>query len=192
MKTGAVHHPQSQGSAERFNPTLLGLIRKVQDDSHTHTSKEDLEMLLRSYRIRPHGATGISPMEAMVGWKSDIVVQNEDACEFNAWCSQLKERSARIRNLVESELSSGDFVNKPMECLYESRDGVLLARPDRHQKCLTPYKSGWTVKIVVAPSTVVIRSIEGGEKVVNMSLIKRDRGDPLAAAPSSRRVVDNW
>ena len=187
VKTGAVRHPQSQGSAERFNRTLLGLIRKVLDDSHTW--KEDLEMLLRSYRIRPHGATGISPMEAMVGWKPDIIVQKEDACEFSAWCSQLKERSARIRDLVESELSSGDFVNQPMECPYGIGDDVLLARPDRHQKCLTPFESGWTVKKVVAPSTVVIRSIEGGEKVVNVSLIKRDPGDPFAAAPRAEEPI---
>ena len=181
MKMGAVRHPQSQGSAERFNRTLLGLIRKVLDDSHTW--KEDLEMLLRSYRIRPHGATGISPMEAMVGWKPDIIVQKEDACEFSAWCSQLKEGSARISDLVESELSSGDFVNQPMECPYGIGDDVLLARPDRHQKCLTPFESGWTVKKVVAPSAAVIRSVEGGEKVVNVSLIKRDPGDLFAAAP---------
>ena len=172
VKTGAVRHPQSQGSAERFNRTLLGLIRKVLDDSHTW--KEDLEMLLRSNRTRPHSATAISPMEAMVGWKPDIIVQKEDACEFSAWCSQLKERSARIRDLVESELSSGDFVNQPMECQYGIGDDVLLARPDRHQKCLTPFESRWTVKKVVAPSTNVIKPIEGGEKVVNVSLIKRD------------------
>ena len=29
VRTGAVRHPQSQGSAERLNRTILGLIRKV-------------------------------------------------------------------------------------------------------------------------------------------------------------------
>jgi len=67
VHTGAVRHPQSQGSAERFNRTLIGLIRKVLDSSTNWEA--DLETLLFFYRNRPHGATALSPMVAMVGWQ---------------------------------------------------------------------------------------------------------------------------
>ena len=44
VKTGAVRHPQSQGTAERFNRTLLGLIRKLDDKSSSW--RNDLDILL--------------------------------------------------------------------------------------------------------------------------------------------------
>ena len=68
VRSGAVRHPQSQGSAERlFNRTLLGLIRKCLDESEAW--KEELGILMYHYRNRPHAATGLTPMEAMPGWQ---------------------------------------------------------------------------------------------------------------------------
>ena len=65
VRTGAVRHPQSQGTAERFNRTLLTLIRKVLEESSDW--KTDLDVLLSHYRNRPHSATGLAPAEVMVG-----------------------------------------------------------------------------------------------------------------------------
>ena len=66
VSTGAVRHPQSQGGAERFNRTLLGLIRKVCDESGADW-KDDLDVLVHLYRTRPHNTTGNPPMQAIVG-----------------------------------------------------------------------------------------------------------------------------
>ena len=64
---GAVRHPQSQGAAERFNQTLLTTIRKVLSESDDWVLDLDL-LLYYYYRVRPHSATGVSPMKAMSGW----------------------------------------------------------------------------------------------------------------------------
>ena len=67
--------PQSQGAAERANRTLIGLIRKVLDGSSDW--KCNLRTLLFLYRNRPHSATGVAPMEAMVGWQpSHFIVES--------------------------------------------------------------------------------------------------------------------
>ena len=65
MQHGALRHPQSQGSVERFNRTLLTLIRKKLDGSDDW--KAELDLFLFHYRVCPHGATRISPAEAMYG-----------------------------------------------------------------------------------------------------------------------------
>ena len=66
MQTGAVHHRQSQ--VERFNRTLLGMIRKVLDSSHNWVV--ELDMLLCQYGTRPHSVSKIFPMRTMMGWES--------------------------------------------------------------------------------------------------------------------------
>ena len=64
---GAVRHLQSQGTAERFNRTLLTLIRKTLANSADW--KQDLKLMLFYYNTRPHGSTHLPPLEAMFGWQ---------------------------------------------------------------------------------------------------------------------------
>ena len=64
VRTGATRHPQSQGSVERANRTILGLIRRVLE--HSSDWAADIETLLFYYRVRPHSSTGLSPMKAML------------------------------------------------------------------------------------------------------------------------------
>ena len=62
VQHGAVRHPQSQGSVERFNKTLLTIIRKTLDGADDW--EDALDLLLFHYRIRPHSATKVSPMSS--------------------------------------------------------------------------------------------------------------------------------
>ena len=94
--SGAVQHPQLQGTAERFNRTLLGLVRKTIDVSTDW--KADLNVLLYYYRMRPHSSTGITPMEAMVGWMPNrFIIENmPEAYALSDYVVRLSERSASI------------------------------------------------------------------------------------------------
>ena len=176
VRTGAVRHPQSQGSAERFNRTLLTMIRKVIEDSSTW--KADLDVLLFYYRNRPHSSTGFAPVEAMIGWKpNQLVVQSgKPTVPLSAWVQELTMRTARIRDLVDAEMSTADFQEESVLCSYSVGDRVLLLRPERRQKCVPPFESGWHVSEVVSPSTVRIRRASQ-EKTVNVALIKPDLSD---------------
>ena len=61
---GAVRHPQSQGAAERFNQTLVMLIRKTVQSCDW---KADRDMLLFYYHTRPHSELGVLLTMAMYG-----------------------------------------------------------------------------------------------------------------------------
>ena len=177
VRTGAVRHPQSQGAAERFNRTLLTLIRKTLANSADW--KQDLKLLLFYYNTRPHGSTHLPPMEAMFGWqpRSFIVDSPDTDLLLSEWVIRLSKRSAAIHDYIEEELSRRDFVSDPRENPYRPDDPVQLLRPDRHQKCSAPYEPGWQVVDVISPSTVRIRrSIDDHvqEKVVNVDLLKAD------------------
>ncbi|XP_065195653.1 uncharacterized protein LOC135827058 [Sycon ciliatum] len=175
VRTGAVRHPQSQGSAERFNRTLLTLIRKMLDSSSDW--KSELPVLLHYYRTRLHAAIGVSPMEAMCGWLPRQLTVDESAVgsSLSDWVDSLAGRSARIRDFVEAELSSHDFVEGSASNPYAVGDAVLLRHPARSQKRLPPFEAGWKVTEILGPGSVrVCRSVDGfdQQKTVNIQLIK--------------------
>ena len=182
VRTGAVRHPQSQGSAERANRTILGLIRKVLESSSDWS--RDLSVLLFYYRIRVHSATKISPMMAMVGWQPQhLIVQSDPSTKSRSqWSEQLEKSTARIRDLVEQELSSADSIDEVAMCAYGVGDGVLLQQPSRRQKRMLPYEAGWRVLKVVSGSTVVIGKCGRQDKVVNVQSIKLNSAPSLPAA----------
>ena len=178
VRTGAIRHSQSQGAAERFNRTLLILIRKTLANSADR--KQDLKLLLYYYNTRPHGSTNLPPMETMFGWqpRSFIVNSPDTDLLLSEWVIRLSKRSAAIRDYIEEEFSRRDFVSDPSKNPYRPDDPVQLLRPDRHQKCSAPYEPGWQVVAVISSSTVRIRrSIDDHvqEKVVNVDLLKADK-----------------
>ena len=72
-----------------------------------------------------------------------------------------------------------------LTCRFVAGDKVLLQQPGRHQKCLAPFESGWNVKQVVSPSTVVMERTDraGGKKTVNVCLLKLDPGMAIRHEP---------
>ena len=182
VRSGAVRHPQSQGSAERMNKTLLTMIRKLLEESSDW--KTNLGILLFYYRTRPHSATGLSPMEAMLGWmpRHLVVSDNADDTSLSARGADLACKSAKIRDLVEGELSKNDTLGpEPAPSNpYEVGQHVLFLRPELCQKSFAPFDLGWQVHSVFGPSTVKIRQEDSGrlrEKTVNIDLVKSDNSD---------------
>ena len=128
VRTGAVRHPQSQGSAERANPTVLALIRKTLDA--TEDWQEAIGMLLFQYRNPPHSATGLTPMQAMVGWQpSHLILQGQDdrKHELSAWVAKLVTQSAKVRDYLDDYYSRNDMPDDDEAlCPYAVGDAVLL------------------------------------------------------------------
>ena len=89
---------------------------------------------------------------------------------------------ARIRDLVEQELSSADSIDEVAMCAYGVGDGVLLQQPSRRQKRMPPYEAGWRVLKVVSGSTVVIGKCGCQDTVVNVQSIKLNPAPSLPAA----------
>ena len=117
-------------------------------------------------------------MQAMVGGMSRqfLVEDVRDACALSECVSLLNERSARIRDVIEEELSTCDFLNTAAPCPYLPGHNVMLLRSDRRQKRSSSFEKGWVVSKIISPSTVVIRFVvsPNREKVVNVALLKHD------------------
>ena len=140
----------SQGGVERFNRTLLNLLRKIMDDE-TSDWLSALNIALSYYRCRPHSATGLSPSLAMFGWEPSLLVGgSRNSASMSAWTEALVERTARIYDFVESQLSEDDFIEDQARNPYRVGDAVFLMRPERHQKLLSPYEPGWSVADVIS------------------------------------------
>ena len=180
VKHGAVRHPKSQGAVERFNRTLLTMLRKLHEQSTDW--KTDLAMFLHFYRVRPHSVLKISPAKAILGWEPrNLVVQQDVKAEpMCKWSADLERNAARIRDFVEEELSAEDFLESEEEAVspFAAGDPVQLRRPDRSQKLLPAFERGWYIKKVLSPSTVVIAKGKS-EKLVNVDLIKLDVVDDV-------------
>ncbi|XP_065189499.1 uncharacterized protein LOC135820118 [Sycon ciliatum] len=199
VRHGAVRHPQSQGSAERFNRTLLNMIRKTIDSSSDWLT--ELQVLLYYYRTRPHAAIQMSPMMAMVNWEPCDLIVERPVVEGSlmSWSAELSLKCARIRDFVNDTVAESDAVlAEESECPFVVGAPVLLRRPERHQKRMTPYEPGWSVVHIVSPSTVVISSTNSStgrisEKTVNVELLKPNalQTEPAPAAPADGAAAEN-
>ena len=71
------------------------------------------------YRNHPHSATGVAPMEAMVGWQqSHLIVGSEEEYVTASECvDKLATSSAVIRDIVEEEMSSADTIDEETKCV---------------------------------------------------------------------------
>ena len=142
--------------------------------------KADLELLLHFYHSRPHCLTKISPFTAMMGWEpsSRIVecMRNQPERTLSQWVDDLTQRVADVWDHLEQALSSADSGEADSGVHpYTVGDVVMLLRPKRQQKLLSPYEPGWIVRKLLSPSTVVIEHEDHPErqKVINIELLKR-------------------
>ena len=65
------YHPQGNAQAERFNRTLFGLIKSL-DERDRRRWPELLPHLVYVYNTTPHATTGVTPFSLMFGRKERI------------------------------------------------------------------------------------------------------------------------
>jgi hypothetical protein len=133
---GAAYHPQTQGLVERFNGTLIGMLRMHVDEAQTDWDVY-LPRVLFAYRTAYHEALGDSPFFSLYGrdpvlpldvaflnldkkWKSNEVAQYRRELYRSLKDSRhLVERQLikaqdrheqRLRNQVEVNFELGDLV----------------------------------------------------------------------------------
>ena len=169
MLTGAVPHPQSQGRAERFHRTFLGLVRKVLDDASEWPLM--IDSLLYSYRTRHCSAIGMSPMLAMCGWtpRTQSPWLDNRCWSPHDWFSQQQQKCAVISSLIEECLSDFDRDWKlPLMCHFSVGDSVLYRSSERSPKVKRPWETGWTVTRIITPTTVEIGHAYKRGKITNV------------------------
>ena len=103
-KKGVPYWLQSNGEVERFNSTMMKVIRIAEVEKKPW--KEELQKFLFQYRTTPHTVTGVSPAEMLMGRKlrnklPKMQMRAEPMDELQ-WQMQIRERDAR-RKRYEKE-----------------------------------------------------------------------------------------
>ena len=103
-RKGIPYSPESNGEVERFNATILKIVRIAKIENKDWN--REVENFLFQYRTTPHGVTGLTPSELLMGRKlkdklPKIQAISEQLCESD-WQILLRDRDAR-RKMKEKE-----------------------------------------------------------------------------------------
>ena len=156
---GIPYWPQSNGEVERFNSTILKIVRIA--NVQGQDLKRELGNFLFQYRTTPHSTTGVAPSELLMGRKlrdkipslgenlltakpneSDWqrLVRDRDAFRKQRY----KEHADSKRGAATSDIKVGDKVllqakkQNKLSCSFETDPVVVVAREGNAIKIQTP------------------------------------------------------
>ena len=169
------YHPQGDGMVERFNRSLLQLLR-------TYTQKEadwelHLPLALYAYRTAAHSTTGVSPFEMMFGRASKHDASpTELSFDPSSYQAQLQAKLAALQDFVEAHMvekataQKTSYDDHSKQRTFKVGDPVWLSQPTAGK--LDPKWDGsFTVKSIYSPVTL---QISNGKttKVVHLNRLR--------------------
>ena len=117
------YHPQSDGMVERFNKTLVGMLKSYIND-HQSDWDEQLPFLTMAYRSVEHETTGFSPNYLMLGREVstplDImfeIPQSVRRIPENQWAWSLKEKLEEAYSFVRNNVPGAMLRQKSLHDL---------------------------------------------------------------------------
>ena len=191
------YHPQSDGMVERFNRSLLQLLRCYVD------SEDDWErylpLVLYAYRTAQHSSTGVSPFHLMFGRPpQSSPFQSSTAFDPNTYSAQLQAKLASLQDLVHSAITNAAQKQK----LYYDKhshvrsfvpgDLVYLSNP-RSGKLQPRWQGKWRIREIKSPTDVTITDGQN-TKVVHVNRLQH-RKQPQHDSTSSINTdsaPNNW
>ena len=169
------YHPQGDGMVERFNRSLLQLLR-------TYVEREAdweqyLSLVLFAYRTAIHASTGALPFLLMFGRQPKINEFNDDrAFDTPAYQCHLQAKLADLKDFVDTNLVEAAHTQKSLyDCHVAARkftngDPVWLSIPTGGK--LSPrWEGGWRIQDI---KTAVTMKITDGHrsKVVHVNRVR--------------------
>lgn len=101
------YHPQGNGSCERFNKTLLGLLNTLNQEDQGRWA-EQLPYLLQAYNNTPHSSTGLTPFYVIFGRHARLpldvalgISSPEAPCPQNDWVKHHQEQLLAAHKQVQ-------------------------------------------------------------------------------------------
>ncbi|XP_078240664.1 uncharacterized protein LOC144586383 [Pogona vitticeps] len=149
-KETTAYHPESNGLTEKFNGTLMRMIRAYLAENPNNWDQK-LQSLLFAYRSVPQASTGFSPFELLFGRRVkgplDLIKQNweqitqDDPQDVVTYIDTLRNDLKRNLELAAETLQAQKVRKKTWddqegrERHFNPGEGVLWPRPCKKSKC---------------------------------------------------------
>ena len=154
------YHPQGDGLVERFNRSLLQLLRAY-IDKHSDW-EQHLPLALYAYRTAIHSSTGVSPHFLMFGREPhSALFDSSRSFDPSSYQHYLRAKLSALQDFVESNLvvagekQKAYYDEKSQLPAFTVNDKVWLSVPTANK--LEPrWKGRWKVTLVKSPVTVAI------------------------------------
>ena len=188
------YHPEGDGMVERFNRSLLQLLRTYVDTESDW--EKHLPLALYAYRTAIHASTGVSPHNLMFGREPHSAVF-QPSCGFEPTSYQfhLRDKLAKLQDLVESNLVLSAtnqkmfYDRKARPRTFNVDDTVWLSIPTAGK--LDPRWEGkWKIMSLKSPTTVEI-SDGNRHKIVHINRLQH-RLQPMEASRNSFDIIQTW
>ena len=145
------YHPQSDGMVERYNKTLLSMLRTLVDDNQRNWD-ELLPYVLMAYRSVDHETTGCTPNYLMLGREvsTPLDISHEmptsiKAIPQNQWAWELKEKLETAHTLVRKQTSQS---MKRQKSIHDRKLSWQKFSPGDHVYVYFPrYQTGQSPKL---------------------------------------------
>ena len=190
------YHPQGDGMVERFNRSLLQMLRSY---VHDHAEWEQyLPLVLFAYRTAMHASTGVSPFEMMFGRSPhQPPLPEASAHDVVSYQNQLRSKLAQLTDFVETHMT--EAAHKQKLCYdrhttsrsFKCGDSVWLTSPTAGK--LDPkWEGDWEVQAVNGPATYTITDGKR-TKTVHVNRLRSRIQPSLRTAPESNmEKVSQW
>eukprot|EP00731_Ephydatia_muelleri_P034213 Em0051g5a len=148
------YHPQGDGMVERFNCTLLQLLRAYVDQQNEW--EKYLPLALYAYRTSTHTSTSVSPFELMLGRQPKDHTEGQTGYAVDEYQGTMQAKLAELMDFVETHMVDAarhqkQEYDKHMGIrTFKAGDLVWLSIPTAGK--LDPrWEGGWKVKACKSP-----------------------------------------
>ena len=129
------YHPVSNGQVERFNRSLLQMIRCYTEKDQSIWD-EQLSLLLAAYRSTPHQSTGVSPNLMMLGREvhqlTDLVFKDTDTIreqvDLETYLERLKNALETAHSVAKKSLLKCQYKQKRLPYFREYKSMRCISR----------------------------------------------------------------
>ena len=186
--TTSYYHPQANGQCERFNGTIISIIKKLVDD-RPELWDTYITPALYAYREVPSASTGFSPAVLLFGrpitgpldvLKQTWTVETLDETEREAskYVQELKEKlkhswTVASKAIKKARARQRNYYNKhTKDRELQVGDKALLLLPEGQNKLQISWQGPYPVTAKLSRTNYTIR-IRGKEKTFHINLLKK-------------------
>lgn len=200
------YHPQSNGTCERLNGTLINMLASYTNTDNQNRWIHYIQMVVFAYNTSVHSATGYTPYfltharEAIIGSEASLCLTTDAARRLPQYVRDMQRDLAlahdQIADRVQQAADHREKSNDELKSLatYAAGDEVYVYAPPRSgggesRKLMSPYHGPYTVVKATSRVTYQVQNKGTGKKTLaHVTAMKRIVTRPEHLLPPSQRA----